>query len=69
MSVANGIVQSQIIASSKPSHPKASSSTSIQCFTGVVVPVCRCWMQPMLADTITCGASGARFASLRSRSA
>jgi hypothetical protein len=36
----------------------ASSSTSTQCRTGVVVPVCRCWMQPMLADTMACACSG-----------
>ena len=27
-------------------------ATSIQCRTGVVVPLCRCWMQPMLAETM-----------------
>ena len=31
---------------------RALSSTSIQCRTGVVVPLCRCGMQPMLAETI-----------------
>ena len=48
-------------------QPKAASSTSTQCRTGVAVPVCRCWMQPMFADTMTCASIGARFASLRSR--
>ena len=33
----------------------ASSSTSTQCRTGVAVPLCRCWMQPMLAETMACG--------------
>ena len=47
----------------------ASSRTSIQCRTGVAVPLCRCWMQPMLAETIASGASSSRWASLRSRSA
>ena len=51
-----------------PFQASASSSTSTQCFTGVVVPVCRCWMQPMLAETMVCASSGARLASLRSRS-
>ncbi len=47
----------------------ASSSTSIQWRTGVAVPPCRCWMQPMLAETIVSGASAASCVSLRSRSA
>ena len=47
----------------------ASSSTSTQWRTGVAVPLCRCWMQPMLAETMVAGASSSRFASLRSRSA
>ena len=47
----------------------ASSSTSTQCRTGVGVPVCRCWMQPMLALTMACGLPAAPGApSLRSRS-
>ena len=28
----------------------ASSTSSTQCRTGVAVPLCRCWMQPTLAD-------------------
>ena len=44
--------------------PSASSSTSTQCRTGVVVPVCRCWMQPMLAETMVCGCSAARSREL-----
>ena len=51
-----------------PFQASASSSTSTQCLTGVVVPVCRCWMQPMLAETMVCASSGAKLASLRSRS-
>ena len=38
----------------------ASSSTSIQWRTGVAVPLCRCWMQPMFAETIVAAPSGAR---------
>lgn len=53
----------------QPFAASASSSTSIQCRTGVAVPVCRCWMQPMLADTMVSSALGARWPSLRSRSA
>ena len=33
---------------------RASSSTSTQCRTGVLVPLCRCWMQPTLALTMAC---------------
>ena len=47
----------------------ASSTTSIQCRTGVAVPLCRCVMQPMLAETMVSGASSSRWPSLRSRSA
>src|SRR3954453_17064718 len=32
-----------------------ASSTSTQCRTGVSLPLCRCVMHPMLADTITVG--------------
>jgi len=46
---------------------KASSSTSTQCFTGVAVPLCRCWMQPTLALMMVCACRGARLPSLRSR--
>ena len=46
----------------------ASSSTSTQCRTGVAVPLCRCVMQPMLAEMIACGCSSPRWPSLRSRS-
>lgn len=47
--------------------PSASSSTSTQWRTGVSVPACRCWMQPMLAETMAWACRGARAASLRSR--
>ena len=46
---------------------RASSSTSTQCITGVAVPVCRCWIHPILALTMACGANAARWPSLRSR--
>lgn len=46
----------------------ASSSTSTQCRTGVAVPLCKCVMQPILAETITSGCIWSRLASLRSRS-
>ena len=46
----------------------ASSNNSTQWRTGVSVPLCKWVMQPMLADTISCGASSARCPSLRSRS-
>ena len=51
-----------------------SSTSSIQCVTGVSVPACRCVMQPMLAETIRAGrvpSTGyfsCRWPSLRSRS-
>ncbi len=51
----------------KTQNPKASSSTSTQCRTGVAVPLCRCVMQPMLALAITAGRSSSRWPSLRSR--
>jgi hypothetical protein len=35
----------------------AASRTSIQCFTGAAVPLCKCVMQPMLAEMIARGAS------------
>jgi hypothetical protein len=41
-----------------PPPASASSSTSTQCFTGVGVPLCRCWMQPMLAETMHSAPSG-----------
>ncbi len=47
---------------------KASSSASTQCLTGVAVPLCRCWMQPTLAETMALGCNSARLTSLRSRS-
>ena len=33
----------------------AASSNSIQCLTGTPLPLCRCVMQPMLADAMTLG--------------
>ena len=44
--------------------------TSPQCRTGTVVPPCRCWMQPTLAEMMACGAgvsAPSRWPSLRSR--
>lgn len=46
----------------------APSSTCTQWRTGVAVPLCRCVMQPMLAEVMTVGSSACRFPSLRSRS-
>ncbi len=46
----------------------ASSSTCTQWRTGVSVPLCRCVMQPMLAEVMTVGSSACRWPSLRSRS-
>ena len=54
-------------AAATTGYPSASSSTSTQCFTGVVVPLCRCWMQPILAETMTCASSGSSCASFLSR--
>lgn len=50
-------------------YESASSTTSTQCLTGIWVPLCKCWMQPMLADTIACTFKGSRLPSLRSRKA
>ena len=49
-------------------YASASSTTCTQCFTGVWVPLCKCVMQPMLAEVMTLGASACRLSSLRSRS-
>ena len=45
----------------------AASSTSTQCCTGVLVPLCRWVIQPILADTITSLFTAAKWPSLRSR--
>lgn len=50
-------------------QPYSRFSTSCtQCTTGTAVPLCRCAMQPMFADTIICGSVSCSFASLRLRS-
>ena len=56
-----------VLAVARRHCASASSSTSIQCRTGVAVPLCRCWMQPMFAETIAAGSSASRWPSLRSR--
>ena len=48
-------------------YPRASSSTSTQCLTGMVVPVCKCPMQPMLAEMTALGSKADKCLSLRSR--
>jgi hypothetical protein len=47
----------------------AASSTSTQWRTGVAVPLCKCVMQPMFAETMVSGFISDKFSSLRSRSA
>ena len=47
----------------------ASSSTSIQCRTGSVVPLCKCWMQPMFADTMHSASERLQVPELASRAA
>ena len=49
---------------SRAQPASASSSTSTQCRTGVAVPLCRCWMQPMLAETMACGLQRRQLAEL-----
>ena len=45
-----------------------SASTSIQWRTGIPVPACRCWIQPMFAEMIVPAPRASRAASLRDRS-
>ena len=53
-----------VLAVARRHRASASSTTSIQWRTGVVVPLCRCWMQPMFAETIVAASSASRCAEL-----
>ena len=53
-------------SSSSPLQPEASASstTSTQCRTGTRLPLCRCGMQPTLAETMVSGSSASQMGEL-----
>ncbi len=68
-SVTNAAIEAEGRLSVAFQPARRSSTSSIQCRTGVAVPDCKCEMQPMLADTMAhgSGCAAASAASLRSR--